>query len=134
MTAAPLAASGKVLDGSAVLAWATGSLAMAAWAEVAWQEQLVLEVPGVAPREALLAEPHASGSIAYLLTVPEVVLRDEPDDSLRVAINARRTEDGTFDPLASWVTGTARARGWSVLTSDPDRLRRLDPGVEVDVV
>ena len=37
----------------------------------------------------------------------------------------RRT--GTYDVLAGQVVNIADRRGWDAMTSDPERLRRLDP-------
>ena len=38
------------------------------------------------------------------------------------------------DVLAGHVVHIARTRGWPVLTTDPDRLRRLNPAVEVQLL
>jgi hypothetical protein len=39
----------------------------------------------------------------------------------------------TVDVLASWVVHACRQRSWPALTTDPARLRRLDPRVPIDL-
>jgi PIN domain-containing protein len=41
---------------------------------------------------------------------------------------------GTSDPIDAHVVFLAREYGWPVLTSDPDDLRALDPGVVVEEI
>lgn len=40
----------------------------------------------------------------------------------------------THDPVDAHIALLARQRGWIVLTSDPDDLRRIDPKLRVQVV
>lgn len=39
-----------------------------------------------------------------------------------------------FDGCAGHVVHVARTRDWPALTSDPGRLRRIDPAVQVDLL
>jgi hypothetical protein len=51
---------------------------------------------------------------------------------LRALIRDRFARSGAFDPLDSWVSALCRERGWPALSSDPLRLERVDPAVEID--
>lgn len=41
---------------------------------------------------------------------------------------------GTRDPIDAHVVLLARERGWPILTSDPEDLRKIDPTVELEVI
>jgi len=43
-------------------------------------------------------------------------------------------EAEVFDATAGHVVQVARQRGWSALSADAGRLRRIDPGVAVDLL
>lgn len=67
-----------------------------------------------------------------LLAEPAVLVLETPGTAYRSDIDDRYDREGLFDPLASWVVALCRVRGWPALSSDPSRLRRLDPDVEID--
>jgi len=107
---------------------------MATWRELAWQLQLTLLVPVAARSEALLAHPDDTELIDLLMVSPSVVVLDRPGAVELAAIRRLHLEDGVFDPLATWVVGLCRSRGWPALSSDPTRLRRVDADLAVDVL
>jgi len=72
--------------------------------------------------------------IDLLMVSPSVVVLDRPGAVELAAIRRLHLEDGVFDPLATWVVGLCRSRGWPALSSDPTRLRRVDADLAVDVL
>jgi len=116
------------------MAWASGHLGMASWSAIASELQLTLLVPRAARGELELTRPGDAELVEVLLAQPTVVVLNEPEATTRNGIAAVHAEAGTFDPVAAWVVRLCRARGWPALTSDPARLRRLDPSLEVDLL
>jgi uncharacterized membrane protein YhfC len=126
-------AAGKVLDASAVAAWASGHLGMQTWFGIAWELQLSFYLPAFARIEAMLLHPSTEALIETLARAPYVVLADlGPDEA--AAVEARQRTAGVFDPLASWVVHACRQRGWPAVSADPRRLRRIDPDLPIDVL
>lgn len=124
---------GKVLDSSALVALVRGRLSVVSWFAVAGSAGLVFYVPSLAVTEARLVYPQAGPVLAELLSDPVVVL-GELDAGTAEAV-ARLLEDAeVFDALAGHVVHVARTRGWPVLTDDPGRLHRIDPGLEVELL
>ena len=130
--ALPTAAGGKVLDASALMAWTQGSLAMATWVEIAFELGLTLLVPSHARDEVLLARPEQADLVDVLLARPSVVVLEAPSEGHRDQIRDRFARSGAFDPLACWVAALCHDRGWPALSSDPVRLQRIDPAVDID--
>ncbi len=128
----PSAAGGKVLDASALMAWSHGSLAMATWSEIAFGLGLTLLVPAHARDEVLLARPGHGDLVEVLLARPSVVVVESPTEEQLHLIGDGFARSGTFDPLAIWVAALSRVRGWPALSSDPVRLQRVDPTIDVD--
>ncbi|MGH3702913.1 MAG: hypothetical protein ACRDRU_19250 [Pseudonocardiaceae bacterium] len=50
------------------------------------------------------------------------------------AIDTYQQAAGVFDPLASWVVHACHQRGWPAISTDPGRLRRIDPDLPIDVL
>ena len=69
-----------------------------------------------------------------LLGDPAVLVLETPETGHRGEVDDLYDREGFFDPLASWVITLCRTRGWPALSSDPARLRRLDPAVEIDLL
>jgi len=102
-------AAGKVLDGSAVAAWASGHLGMQTWFGIAWELQLSFYLPVFARSEAMPLHPATEPLIETLARAPYVVLADlTPAEA--AAIDARQQAAGVFDPLASWVVHACQQR------------------------
>jgi hypothetical protein len=125
--------AGKVLDTSAVAAWAEGRVSIQAWVGVARTRGLTLLVPSLARIEVLSLRPGSAELIDQLTAHPHVLVI-ELTDSDRSTIESLLSATGTSDVLAAWVVHTCRQRGWAALTADPDRLRRLDPNLETDLL
>ncbi|MGH3854568.1 MAG: hypothetical protein ACRDR6_13935 [Pseudonocardiaceae bacterium] len=93
-------AAGKVLDASAVAAWASGHLGMQTWFGIAWEPQLSFYLPAFARNEAMLLYPATEPLIETRARAPYVVLADlGPADA--AAVDTRQQEAGVFDTLAS---------------------------------
>lgn len=127
-----MAAGGKVLDASALMAWTHGSLAMATWTEIAFGLGLTLLAPSHARDEVLLARPGQADLVEVLLARPSVVVLERPSAAHIDLIGDRFARAGAFDPLATWVAALCRERGWPALSSDPLRLERVDPTINID--
>ena len=115
------------------MAWTRGSLALASWTAIAAGLGLTLLVPSAARTEAVLIRPDDADLLDVLLGEPAAMVLETPDSACRGQVDELYDREGAFDPLASWVITLCRNRGWPALSSDPARLRRLDPVVEIDV-
>jgi hypothetical protein len=105
---------------------------MQTWFGIAWELQLSFYLPTFARSEAMLLYPRTEPLIETLARAPYVVLADlGPAEA--AAVDARQQAAGVFDPLASWVVHACRQRGWPAVSVDPDRLRRIDPDLPIDV-
>ena len=114
------------------MAWTRGSLALASWTAIAAGLGLTLLVPGAARTEAALIRPGDTDLLDVLLAEPAVLVLEAPEPAHRADVDDLYDREGLFDPLATWVITLCRTRGWPALSSDPARLRRLDPDVEID--
>ena len=124
--------SGKVLDESALDAYANGHLGMATWYALAWELGLTFVVPRFARDEALCLRPGLVAEVDLLLAAPYVVLTDSPAEAARLLDETSAAS--VYDPLAASVAALCRERGWPALSTDPERLRRVDPSLEVDLL
>ena len=124
---------GKVLDASFVAALVRGSLAAGAWLDTARLVGLALYLPTLALSEVRAVCPDAGAELAELLGHPGVVL-GELDAAAAAQVEQLLTEVGVFDALAGHIAYVARSRSWPVLTADPDRLRRIAPDLEFDLL
>ncbi|MFN2494417.1 MAG: hypothetical protein ABR608_00695 [Pseudonocardiaceae bacterium] len=94
---------------------------------------LTLYLPFLARTEVETLRPPATVLLEALATYPHVVVgRLNPDDATAVEQLLART--GTFDVTAAWVVHICRQRMWPALSSDPGRLRRIDPDLPVDLL
>jgi len=127
---------GKVIDSSALAAYVRGSVAMDSWLAVAKELGIVLYVPALAVievRTVCAVYPHTDTLLARLLDHPSVI------HSVLSSADARKVihlldESGAWDGIAGHVILMARQRGWPVLTTDPDRLRRIVPDLYLDLL
>lgn len=138
------ALGGKVLDASALVALVRGRLSVLTWIDVARTAGIPLYLPSLAISEARALRSDAGPDLADLLGHPWVVL-GELDTATAAAVEqllegvsdthlAGAEALEVVDVLAGHVVHIARTRGWPVLTTDPDRLRRLDASVEVQLL
>jgi hypothetical protein len=124
---------GKVVDASALAALVRGRLSAVAWFATAKTTGLTLYLPTLALAEVRAVRPDAGSQLAEALGHPSVVLGDLD------AVGAREVDQllidaDVFDGCAGHVVHVARTRGWPALTADPNRLRRVDPAVQLDLL
>jgi hypothetical protein len=124
---------GKVLDASFVAALVRGSLAAGAWLDTARLVGLALYLPTLTLTEVRAIRPDAGPELAELLGHPSIVL-GELDAAAAAQVDHLLTDAGVFDAMAGYVVYIARTRGWSVLSADAGRLRRVDPDVQIDLL
>jgi len=84
--------------------------------------------------EARTLRPHATSIIDELVNHPHVLLTQMgPADA--TSIEELLATSRTFDVTAGWVVHLCRQRGgWTALTTDPGRLRRIDPHVPTELL
>jgi predicted nucleic acid-binding protein len=124
---------GKVLDASALAALARRRPAALAWFDTARLVGIALYLPTLALAEVRAVLPEAAPLLADLLSHPSVVL-GEIDAATAYQVDQLLLAEDVFDALAAHVVYVARARGWPALTADPDRLLRINPALEVDLL
>ena len=144
------ALGGKVLDASALVALVRGHLSVLTWIDLARTTGIPLYLPSLAIGEARALRVDAGPDLADLLGHPWVVL-GELDTATAAAVEQLLEQATNVQPdsstasevvemvevvdvLAGHVVHIARTRDWAVLTTDPERLRRLDPAVEVQLL
>lgn len=129
----PASVTGRVLDATALVAWIRGSLAMATWRSMAFEQLAMLLVPSLARTEALALFPEAGDHLDVLLRSPVTVVAEMTETDRLAALS--RLDDGQgLDPLAVQVALVCGTRNWPALTDDADRLRRVNPAIETEVV
>ncbi len=125
---------GKVLDGSALAALLRNHLEAGAWLETAYAMATSLYVPALAFAEVRTLHPDAEADLDDLRAHPSIMVKDMTPAE-RAAVQQLLTEaGGVFDVLAGHIVHVATTRGWPVLTTDPQRLRRLAPEVELNLL
>jgi predicted nucleic acid-binding protein len=124
---------GKVLDASALAELARRRPAAFAWLRTARTLNIALYVPALALAEVRAVRPDAAPLLADVLTHPSVLV-GELDAAMADEVERLLLEAAAFDALAGHVIHVAQQRGWPVLTSDPGRLHRIAPAVDVDLL
>jgi hypothetical protein len=82
--------------------------------------------------EVQVLRPETGAFLDDLAAHPHVIVgRLSTTDA--AAVERQLEATNTFDVLAGCVVHACRQRGWPVLTTDPARLRRLDPTVPIDL-
>lgn len=124
---------GKVVDSSALAAYARGSVAMDAWLAVAAEVGIVLYLPALVLAEVGAVHADAKPYLTRLLDHPSVIhaelTRAEGQNVARLLADSK-----TWDGTAGHVILVARQRGWPVLTTDPGRLNRIAPDLDLDLL
>ncbi|WP_018333425.1 PIN domain-containing protein [Actinomycetospora chiangmaiensis] len=129
---------GQVVDSSGLDAILDPRRAANVWLITAREASTPLYLPSLALTEVRAlrtpaATPEALTELYELLEHPSVVRRDL-DPSTAAEVAALLADTSTFDVGTGHVCVIARQRGWPVITSDPGRLRRVDPDVDVLLV
>lgn len=124
---------GRVLDSSALVAFATGRpvyVRALVWAAV--EANIVLAVPSAALSRAWsLLPPEYHGALGVLLDLPITVI-DQLDPRAARESGLLLAESGLSDLSAGQVALSARRRGWPAVTGEPWTLRKLDPRVALE--
>lgn len=124
---------GRVLDSSALVAFATGRpvyVRALVWAAV--EANIVLAVPSAALSRAWsLLSPEHHSALAVLLDLPITVI-DELDPRAAQESGLLLAESGLSDLSAGQVALSARRRGWPAVTGEPWTLRKVDAAVALE--
>lgn len=124
---------GRILDPGALAALLDGSIFMSSWLKVARTQTITLLIPGLVRAEVLGLRPHQAAVLQLLDTHPYVV-DDELSRADAAAVERLLADAGLWDAPAAAVVYTARRRGWQILSGDPGRLTRLDPGLDINAL
>ena len=124
---------GKVVDGSALAAMAQADIEATSWIVMAYATSQPLYIPELAFAEVRALRPHAEQELRELREHPAVVVKQLTVDEAQ-AVEDLLGRAWAFDVLAAHAVLVAAQRGWLVVTSDPDRLRRLEPHVELNLL
>lgn len=90
-------------------------------------------LPFLAIAEVRLLRPEAGVLLGELAAHPHVIVgRLGAADA--AAVERLLEASGTFDVLAAWIAHACRHRGWPALSADPERLRRVDPTLDIDLL
>jgi len=105
-----------------------------AWFATAKVTGLTLYLPALALAEVRAVRPDAGVVLAEAVGHPSVVVGELDAVGARGVDQLLVTAD-VFDGCAGHVVYVARQRGgWPALSADPGRLRRIDPGIEIDLL
>lgn len=124
---------GRILDTTALTAAARGSLYMQALLSLAHQRVIPLLVPATALSDAFAElKPDARQALTAIAGFP-MITHSALDEADARGVGMLRAGSGIpADVTAGHVAYLAAARQWPVVTADPDRLRALYPGVEIE--
>ena len=124
---------GRVLDASALIAFATGRpvyVRALVWAAV--EADIVLAVPSAALSKAWsVLAPEYYAALGVLLDLPITVI-DQLDPRAAQESGLLLAESGGDDLSAGQVTLSARRRGWPAVSGEPWALRKLDTAVTIE--
>ena len=131
---APPGLGGRVLDSDALSDFAT--LRTVYTQTLTWfavDHGVVLAVPAAALAAAWPTGAAAREVLSVLLALPVTVI-DPLDDAAASGMGELLAANATVAPdvVAAHVAYSARRRGWPVVTTRPDRLRALDPTLEIE--
>ena len=121
--------AGAVLDAGGLIAFERGSRKAVALLARAHETDAVVTIPATALAQTI-RRPERQVRLARLLRSPNasVVPLGKAD---AVGVGCLLAASGTADIADAHVALCARRTGQRVVTSDPDDLRRLDPGLEI---
>jgi hypothetical protein len=90
-------------------------------------------LPSLAITEVQVLRPDTGALLDDLAAHPHIIVgRLTTTDA--AAIERLLQATNTFDVLAGWIVHTCHQRGWPALSADPERLRRLDPTLQIDLL
>lgn len=124
---------GRVLDASALVAFATGRpvyVRALVWAAV--EANIVLAVPSAALGRAWsMLSPEHHAPLQILLDLPITVI-DQLDPGAAWESGLLLAAAGHDDISAGQVAASARRRGWPAVTGEPWLLRKIDHSVLIE--
>lgn len=130
-----IAASGIVFDASAVASSVMGGFVALSWISVAVDTfAFTVYVPSLALSEVAVVHPDANLFMADLTDLTQAVHIEQPTPAISAAVRDILRDSGCWDPAAAWAVHVARTRGWSIVSSDPDRLHRIDPTITIESI
>lgn len=121
--------SGVVLDAGALIAVERGDRAMDLLVKTAVRERHTLMVPATVLAQ-VSRDPARQARLMRLLAAEASVV-DPLDRTAAREVGKLLAASGTSDIADAHVALCAQSREWSVATSDPQDLRRLDPELEL---
>lgn len=128
--------SGRVLTSSAIVDIATDrSVYGRAFLVAAVELGMTFPTPSTALLQAWAAVPaQARALLELFLDAPAVVIEDLGVSAAgRAGVRAHPAHQaGRFDVAAAHAVEVAITRGFAILTAEPDPLRAIDPGVEIE--
>lgn len=129
----PTVIGGRVLDATALAAFATGRpvyVRALVWAAV--EENIVLSVPSAALGRAwAMVDPTHHAALQVLLDLPITVI-DQLDPATAQECGLLLGASGQDDIVAGQVAVTARRRGWPAVTGEPGALRKIECSVLIE--
>lgn len=106
---------------------------MDAWLAVAAQVGIVFYLPALAVAEVRAVHPDAEPDLIRFRAHPSVIhaelTRTEAPKVAQLLV-----ESGAWDGTAGHVVLVARQRGWPVLSADSDRLQRIAPDLDLNLL
>ena len=122
---------GVVLDAGAFIALERRSAVMVELSRLFMAHRTPLVTSAGVVAQVWRSGARRQAPIAHLLRRTTVV---DLTDAVARVLGRMLGYVGTRDPIDAHVVLLARERSWPVLTSDPDDLLRVDPGVVVQTV
>lgn len=93
-----------------------------------------LYVPQLAFAEVLALYPDAVNDLDDIRAYPSIMVKDMTPPERAAVERLLAATGGAFDVLAGHIVYVATTHGWPVLTTDPTRLRRLVPDIELNLL
>ncbi|WP_425307397.1 PIN domain-containing protein [Ammonicoccus fulvus] len=124
--------SGVTLDAGPLIGLDRGNRRILALIARAQETQQPLFIPATALAQAM-RNPARQARLSRLVRQPRSVIVPL-DRSTATATGLLLAESDTADIADAHVVATARRLGTGIITSDPDDLRRLDPGIPLTEV
>jgi hypothetical protein len=124
--------AGVTLDAGALIAFERGDDRMRALVRLVHERDLSLVIPA-----GVLGQVWRDGSRQARLAIlvgSSAISVEVLDAALAKAAGALCGRAGTADVIDATVVLAARARGTTIITSDPSDMVRLDPNVEIEAI
>jgi hypothetical protein len=126
---------GRILDTTALVATARGSLYMQSLLSIAHQRVIPLLVPTTALADAFAdLKPDAGSALATIVRFPSLALAQLHEADARGSGLLRASAGVAADTTTGHVAYLAAARRWPVVTGAPDRLRALYTDIETEAL